>query len=491
MENDYKSQVAIPPYTDSQIENKRFTQYSEIKTLLIMSIGPFSLFIQTLGELVDMYQVGKRFNSDPDSHAVQILGFSTNIFLTIAFVGALFSHSLAVRVITLISTHQRDEAAQLVTDVYRASFFFSFVFFLFIFAVKPYLKLCGCPSELIQPAYEVIRPLVFSTWGTGWFQIGIAYFQCIGRPVLSALLKLLAYTIQCLFLTPFILFIIKASTEFIRLSEILSQSFLGFIIFFLIFKGRFNLKPTFSNLIRPFTPEFPRALALASPLAVQFLCLILPPILMLQTMSEAAGDKAEYVGGVFAVIARLNGITQSLPAILAMSFLNCGNYAYGQGDIKRLFKYYKWTLLLCFCVMIFFAPFMIFLPDKIASLFLDLPGEIAFASKMIPIPYYTSYLSCFAVASSQLLIILGKPLICVIGSFLQTIILCAGCKIINSKYKHPIKVLYIYNVADVIHLIYFIIFMIKPLKNLINSVKEENHDRERLYQSLNKDDSGN
>lgn len=54
---------------------------------------------------------------------------------------------------------------------------------------------------------------------------------------------------------------------------------------------------------------------------------------------------------------------------------------------------------------------------------------------MFPIPFYTSPLQGINISVSILMIVVGKPLFAFIPQMVQMIILCAGCKVLASKFK--------------------------------------------------------
>lgn len=98
-------------------ENQRFTKHSALSTLLLMSIGPFSLIFQAIAEVVDMYLITKSFKNRPDSHAVEILGFSGQLNTLTNILGLYFGQSLTTRISSLIGSGERQAASHLVSEV--------------------------------------------------------------------------------------------------------------------------------------------------------------------------------------------------------------------------------------------------------------------------------------------------------------------------------------------------------------------------------------
>lgn len=96
---------------------------------------------------------------------------------------------------------------------------------------------------------------------------------------------------------------------------------------------------------------------------------------------------------------------------------------------------------------------------------------------MLPIPFYTSFQQCFGVVVYSTLLILKKPLISMIPSLTQMIVLCAGCHILKVIYKTDfVKIMYVYNIADIIGFIIYIsifVYSLSLIKNVENEIIHE------------------
>ena len=100
-------------------ENKRFTEHSALVTLLIMSIGPLSLLVQAIGEALDMLLITKRFKDSPDSHAIEIIGFTGQIIGFSLYVGLFFGQAICSRVSSLIGSGDRSSASHFYVLLYQ------------------------------------------------------------------------------------------------------------------------------------------------------------------------------------------------------------------------------------------------------------------------------------------------------------------------------------------------------------------------------------
>ncbi|OHS97159.1 hypothetical protein TRFO_36688 [Tritrichomonas foetus] len=202
---------------DKEIENSRFTKHSPLVTLLKMTAGPFALFLQTFLSTLNMFFIAKRFNNEPESHAVEIIGFANQFLTILNFIGNYFGISLTSHVSTLIGKGDRNEAAHLSVDIFRISLLFSFAgAFGLLFAVKPFLNFIGTPSQLIDSTAKYTNFMVLTTPFGNMFLVLIFFMQSIGNSAASGIISLIMRTIITLGLTPLFLFVFKVSTTFMN-----------------------------------------------------------------------------------------------------------------------------------------------------------------------------------------------------------------------------------------------------------------------------------
>ena len=200
----------------------------------------------------------------------------------------------------------------------------------------------------------------------------------------------------------------------------------------------------------------------------------LPPILILKSLTAANPDASKIIGGAFGVFIKVFGLLTSLLPSIGSGYLSCATHAFGYGNMKRLISYLFWALLFGFLVSLIPVPIMIFKPRLIAQLFLTDEDELALAEKILPIPFYTSWLSALAIILAMTQLVVGKPLFSLLPNFIQVIIQCVGCQIAAKIFENEdsLKIMYIYNISDVIVIALHLIFMIYPIKIIRKKVKE-------------------
>ncbi|OHS95083.1 hypothetical protein TRFO_38729 [Tritrichomonas foetus] len=463
----------ISEITASEMEKQRFTKHSALVTLLIMSIGPLSLIVQAVGEILDMYMITQRFKNDPDSHAVEMLGFSGGVGQVYGYIGMYFGQALTTKISALIGSGNRKSASKIVTDVIYLSVLSALIFSCaFVFVIRPFLSFLGTPDYLLSDTFKFIIPGLVMSPLTNLCTVGQYFLQSIGNSIFSGGVKLACYILQLGLFSPLFLFAFKVNTTFMKLGSICASMVVGLGLIYLIFKGKFSLKPDFKNLLGNFSRETPGALLSAFPLIVAFFAFFLPPTLILQSLTSNDKVHSKEIGGVFAVFTNLNTFNQAIPGAFVQGFLSAGTHAWGANDPVRCVKLFLWTLAFIFPLL--FIVSVTVIPGKtvIAKAFLDDAKEIEIAEKLLPIPFYTSPLNGITVLLSMTMIVVGKPLLAFIPQLLQVLILTIGCKILSSAYKSdPTKIMYIYNINDITVFVISLALLVIPVLQVRKKIK--------------------
>lgn len=95
-----------------------------------------------------------------------------------------------------------------------------------------------------------------------------------------------------------------------------------------MYLNKFSLHLKFSDIFDKFCSELKKALLFAVPLILSFFVFILPPILILQTMTSSDKSHSEEIGGVFAVFTNIATVNQAIPGAFIQSFLSAGTTSY-------------------------------------------------------------------------------------------------------------------------------------------------------------------
>lgn len=473
------SSVEEPSKNEATEENERFTKHSALVTLLIMSIGPLSLLVQALGEMVDMLMITRRYNDDQNSHAIEIIGFTGQLIAFSLYVGLFFGQAISSRVSSLIGAGDRASASHLVSDCIYLCFIVScFFVVIFMFIMKPFLRFLGTPDYMLSETFRFLIPIYFVIPITSIVYLEQYFLQSIGSSIKSGLVKVSVYVLQLLVFSPLFLFLFKVPTTFMKLGNIVANIIVAFSMMFMMYRGKFSLKLNFKDICDKFNPEIKKALLSASPLLLMYLVYSLPQILILQTLTSTAPQYAQQIGGVFAVYTKLVAITQEIPGALTQSFLSCGTHAWGSNNPKRLIRLVGWTMFISTSLTLVVSLIIIIKKEPICSAFLDGPLNIKLATHMIPIPFYTTPLCGISITISFLMIVIGKPIFSFIPQAIQMLILCIGCKVLAKLNQDDVtKVMYVYNIADIFVLVLNLILLFVPIRDIRRKIKEKEYSK--------------
>lgn len=471
----YTSTIEESSTFQNEEENKRFTKYSPLVTLLIMSIGPLSLLVQALGEMLDMLMITKSYKDSPSSHAIEIIGFTGQIIGFSFYVGIFYGQAICSRVSSLIGSGNRDAASHLVSDSIYLCIITSFVFVsAIVFFLKPFLRFLGTPNYMLDSTFKFLIPIFVNIPISSLVFLSQYFLQSIGNSILSGLVKVAVYVLQLGIFSPLFLFVFKVPTTFMKLGNVISNIIVAIGMMILMYRGKFSLKLKFSDIFDKFHPEIKKAIISASPLLLSYLVYSLPQILILQTLTSAATKYAQEIGGVFAVYTKLVAITQEIPGAISQSFLSTGTHAWGSQDPRRLISLTLWAMLIS-TLLTFAVSFIIVMKKSmICNTFLENELEIKLAERMIPIPFYTAPLVGISMTIAFLNIVIGKPIFAFIPQAIQMVILCAGCKIIAKRNKDDVtKIMYIYNISDLSVLALNLVFLFAPIIEIRKKLKEK------------------
>lgn len=473
-------------------ENQRFTKYSPLVTLLIFSIGPLSNVASLLFETISMYFITKRYGKMKDTYAIEILGFSGlyQNFLTV--IGMFFGQCFITRIGSLIGSGQRDTAVNMTVDIFKLILFSTIIYSIIMFFVlKPMLKFVGTPDYMMEPAWKYNLFLMGFSFFANLFTSEQSFILSIGRPIISAIIGVSLKVLQCLILDPFFLFVFKVPTMLMKLSKVVAEILFSIALFIVIFTGKFSLKPTIKKLLScSFSKETFKSLLFPLPFAFAFITSLFPPMVILKALTDSAKQTGESqaIGGVFAVFSQLNGLLSAIPSMLTTSFMTTGTHAYSSGNIMRLKHLLYWSLGISLTITVLFSFVIIVFKKQIASIFIHDENELRIASKMLPIPFYTSFISGFTTISMAVLLIIGKPILVLIPTILGPVNLIIACMILKKIFKNDyVKLMLTYNVSDILSLLIYtglFIYAVIVVKKKENKKVQKDSDDKTLNVNL-------
>lgn len=439
-----------------QKEHDRFAKRGPLCTLLLFSIGPAALVVQTAMDMIDTIEVSLFFKNIPDSYAMEIIGATPLIIMAIAYTGAMFAQGLTAKIPKLLGEGRRDVAQQVVADIMRVALILSIVFpICFIWAVKPILRFMSCPEVIVDKAFRYCLPIIFGCPLMTGFNIGIGFLQGTGKYGIAFLARALAYVVQVGIFTPTLLWGLHISTDYCKCSQIAAEGITAIILITLILKGKFNMQIPMSLFKNKPSKETLNTIAICLPTFLQFFSLAFPPTLVLKAMSAIEPERVTDIEATIGVWTKVTLLAATVNVAFATGFLASGGHAHGVGNHKRFLRLLGWGLLFGVVPVTAFSVFVLSKPELIASLFLS-ESQIPYAKKFLPIPFYTFPLETIPVFATMVLIALGKPLLPLLLSLFQLLVLCGGSQLIG-KYVggRSERVMFIYCFSDILMLVLY------------------------------------
>lgn len=458
-------------------ENLRFSSKGPLLTLLIQSIGPLLYNVgNAIHDALDMYLISIALGE----HSLQIIGFSSLVRFLLRSFAVYFSLGATAKVPALIAENRKDEASQVITDLFRLTLIAMIIMpIVFVFISKPILIFMGCTQSISEECFSYLIPIIAVSPLTGIYQMSCGFIQSEGRSILNSAMQLSAFVLNCGVFAPILLFVVKVNINLAGLAFALSQIPPGITLFFLIYNRKFNLKPTWKQWGQKFSKETFSALKLASPFILNILAGAFPPMLMMNYMMKAA-DYAGVMSAVangFSVFLKIQAFVNSFSQAISQGFLSSGSYSYGAKNRERLFILFGWTICISMTILIGFTPLLILKPELVLSIWMSIDDEISIAKTMVVIPFYTNILNAINDAISNLLLCANFACSALLPSLVRGAFYIIGAVSLYFTDKvDPVRIMYTYNINDLAVLLTDAAISIYPIIVLKRQMKVNQDD---------------
>ena len=455
-------------------QQERYEQNTPLVQLLRMSTGPLVYQVGVaIHDAVDMLLISRAF----DDEVVQIIGFGSMIRYLCMSVTIFFSQACVGRESGLIGESRFEEAGRVVVDIYRIAFCSMIIVpIIFYFLTKPILTFMGCTPEMAERALPYLTPILCMMPFIALFQITCGIIQSEGRSMLSGIMQLLAFILNCGFFGPILLFAIKVDFKYAGIGFALSQAIPGIILSALMLSRKFDTQAHWKMLVGKFSHETWEGIKLASPFIINVIAGTIPPVIMINFMMTEAfaeGIGAE-VGAVYSVFLKIQPIINSFSIAFSDGMLSSGSYAHGSLNHSRFAKLLTWDFILNMVSQAIFLPLICYRPDLLVKIWLSDPEYLKLSRKFVAIPFYsnwvngvnesvTALLQCLRYSWTALIPSIGRGVYYIIFAFVFRAI----------PHNGAIFMLYAYVATDACILITDIAVSIIPLKRVIKFIDEE------------------
>jgi Na+-driven multidrug efflux pump len=287
-------------------------------------------------------------------------------------------------------------------------------------------------------------------------------------------MQLVAFLLNCGLFAPILLFVLHVKLPLAGLPFALSQVFPGVILCILIFWGKFDLKPTLSMLKGGWSSETWTALKLAGPFVLNVIAGSFPPMLLMNMMMKAATKEGVQgpVAAVFSVFLKIQTLVNSFSMGINQGFIAAGSYAYGAMRNTRLIRLFLWALGASFLILTLFTPFMIIKPQWISAIWIREDDEMAFAKKMLPIPFYVDLLNAVNDCVTSFLLTMKFAWTAMAPSLLRGVAYCVGAVgLYYTNGEDPVRMMWSFCINDVVVLLVDVAIFVFPMHRLVGMMR--------------------
>lgn len=445
-----------------------------LKTLLILSIGPFvSQLTQALFGLIDTMWIEKALG---DKGVTEVSTYSNFDTIGRAF-GFFLNVAASTKISALFGAGLGMQAPQLISDLLRVAFLFSlFVPAVLIPILKPAAYWFGANKEIVDEGFEYILPVIACAFIPIIYLTFCGTLLAEGRTLIFALLQTITLILNVLLFDPLFLLVFKWGMLGNALATIFAEGIPMVVITTLYYCGKFSVKPKFGDLFKRFSPHAIPALKVGFSQLFYQLSLAVPGIVLRKFLGLSSTEETfvDIVAGFNAQI-RFYQIVLMVTAAVTMGFLPCASYAVGATRYKRVLALLKHVCWISFGWSIITMIFTVGIPAQISKMFSSSPTYLVYATQFVRNSNVVAFLIPVALIIQALLqsLQLGtQATIISIGTQLFPLPVFSAVLYFTDKHN-PGRLLYAYPIQQALGVLISLPLGIKPMIQIIKNAKIE------------------
>lgn len=383
----HTSEVQSTVDTDS--EQYRLGGRSPLKTLFALLAGPLlSQLTQSIYGIVDSLWISK-------THGNFGLNVTSSIYLfdeLIFSCGEFMLISISSRVAFLFGKDLKNEASQVVVDLFRFAFIFGLIIAGTLLPFVPMVtKWISGSDDVAREAFKYEIPLLGFSFIQIIFLLGTGILQGEGRSWLAGMFQILSLCMIMFVFDPLFLVYFKMGVWGASLATVIAQTIVATIIFIYIFSGKFSLKFHFQLFFNKPSPHSYDALKVGCGAFMLYLSSAIPGFVMQKyiTLTAAAINEVTPVLALLDTFNRLYELGISITYAFDASFLPSASYAYGKRQYRRIHKLAGHTLWISVVPSMIYSAIVSAIPKKIASFWSTDERYLYWAQQLFPIGYLT------------------------------------------------------------------------------------------------------
>lgn len=317
-------------------EQTRLGAFPPLPTLLKQATGPIcSQVVTALYGIVNSFWVSRSIGP----HGLTAMGTVSIVeAINMAF-GHYLSACISSRISYLFGQKRNNECAQVFVDIIRLSLIFSICVPVVILSItKPLVRWFGADQEIQDMALIYMIPMSGLTIFYQNYMICCGLLQAEGLSWLYGVFQICSLIVNMAALDPLFLLGFKTPIWGASLASIIASTIPMIILMTLIFRGKFDVKPTFSMFKNKFSKESFSALKVGLTTLIELLSSNLPDIVIQKYLGLTANSIGKYneIISVWSVLLRIYGFIICVCNGIAVGLLPCASFAFGAQRLRRV-----------------------------------------------------------------------------------------------------------------------------------------------------------
>ena len=474
-------------YLNIDGEEKRLGKQSPLITIILLSIGPLiSQTVQALYGVVNLFWVSKTIGEK----GIEVFGA---VFIVDFFAMGISNYlmtALDIRISYLFGENKNtQECSQIYIDFLRVAVILGMIVPAIILPItRPVIEWFGSDKEISYMCLQYMIPPSAGCVVNFIYMISCGLIQSEGHSIVFGISQAASLIFNMGLFCPLFLVAFKLPIWGASLATLCSEGLVGLILTILIFMGKFTIRPSFRMFVRKFSPETWASLKIGIASLISSLADSLPSLLLQKYMNSAAKAIGAYdlVIQVWGVLEKLYMFVGGVNEAFSIGLMPSSAYAYGAKRYNRMLRLAFHATWIAILISIIYAAFMIFMPEKICSIWNKDPAFLDWCKKIIPPVFYLT--PCFTIQYMVPALFQGMQKV-TLSSILATVTvllpmpLFATILYFTNK-KSPEKIIWTYPFADGFSCTVCIIFAIIVLCKLRNSPKDEEIVKSTSIESL-------
>ncbi|KAK8865029.1 hypothetical protein M9Y10_010558 [Tritrichomonas musculus] len=486
-------------------KNKKDEQYrlggrSPLSTLCHLIIGPLlSQISQSLYGIMDSFWISRSIGTKGMTVMSIILVID---FINIAF-AQYFNVAVSARISYLFGKHMKEECSQVIIDFFRICIIVGILLPVILLpCVHPLMRWYGGDDEIVPMCMDYLLPALCCSMLNYTYLSLCGLLQAMGNSGIYGICQVSSAVLNMACFDPLFLVGIKSGMWGASLATALSNFIPMLVLYILLFKGKFVVKPKFNMYLKKFSPHSWKALRVSLSQLIANLASALPILILSKLIAQSATNAGNYVDvmAVWNVNDRLYAFAICICNGLNQGFLPAASYAFGCERLNRLLRMFLITVLIGTIWTTFVCILIESIPKQIAQIWGNDEGYLKVAPKMLRI----SFMSCFAnqiiLTTAATLQAMKMVILSIVTSILTMLIPIPvfGFILYYTKKNDPVRMMYSFIGHDLWAVFVSIIVIVWKLRFLwkapkdseLNLNNQEDH-LDKSYAASNNEDTEN